>query len=68
MIATPHEGSTFSNQTTQWMLDKLIRLPQKLLDGQQALFHDNPRAFAANSLLRIDTSIDSLSPSEPMFP
>jgi pimeloyl-ACP methyl ester carboxylesterase len=68
MIATPHEGSTFSNQTTQWMLDKLIRLPQKLLDSQQTLFRENPGAFADSSLLRIDTSIDSLSPGEPMLP
>ncbi len=68
MIATPHEGSTFSNQTTQWLLDKLIRLPQKLLESQQTLFRDNPGAFPGNSLLRIDTSIDSLSPGEPIFP
>ena len=27
-IGTPHRGSTFSNQTTQWLLDKLIRLPE----------------------------------------
>ncbi len=27
-IGTPHHGSTFSNQTTQWLLEKLIRLAE----------------------------------------
>ena len=42
-IATPHGGSTFSNQTTQYLLDKLIRLPATLVNAQQQLFRDNPR-------------------------
>ena len=33
-IATPFRGSKFSNQTTQWLLDKLIH-PERLLDGLQ---------------------------------
>ncbi|MCE5267518.1 MAG: alpha/beta fold hydrolase, partial [Planctomycetaceae bacterium] len=67
-IATPCRGSTFSNQTTQWLLGQLIHLPERLVNGQQKLFRDNPGAFANNSLARIDTSIDSLSPSDPIFP
>jgi hypothetical protein len=67
-IATPHRGSTFSNPTTQWLLGKLIHLPQTLVRSQEELFRDNPAAFTQQSLLRIDTSIDSLSPSTPIFP
>jgi pimeloyl-ACP methyl ester carboxylesterase len=68
MIGTPHRGSTFSNQTTQWLLGKLIRLPQRLADTQQKLYVDNPGAFPAASLLKVDTSIDSLSPGLPILP
>jgi pimeloyl-ACP methyl ester carboxylesterase len=68
MIATPHLGTTFSNQTTQWLLGKLINVPQKILESQQELFRDNPGAFPLDSLLKIDTSIDALSPREPIFP
>ena len=67
-IGTPHHGSTFSNQTTQWLLDKLIRLPQTLLNSQQQLFRENQDAFFAGSLIKVDTSIDSLSPHSPIFP
>jgi pimeloyl-ACP methyl ester carboxylesterase len=67
-IATPHRGSSFSNQTTQWLLGKLIDLPQMLVASQQQLFRDNPDAFPTQSLLRIRTSIDSLNPQAPVFP
>ena len=48
-IATPFRGSTFSNQTTQWLLDKLIH-PERLLDGLNSLYLDNPGAFAPATL------------------
>jgi pimeloyl-ACP methyl ester carboxylesterase len=67
-IGTPHRGSHFSNQTTQWLATRLIRLPQKLLQGQEALFRDNGGLFPDWSLVRIDTSIDSLDPGCPIFP
>ena len=66
-IATPYRGSTFSNQTTQWLLGKLIHLPKMLVNSQQKLFRDNPDAFPGDSLLRIDTSIDSLAPARADF-
>ena len=66
-IATPFRGSKFSNQTTQWLLDKLIH-PERLLVGLNSLYVDNPGAFAGSSLLRVDFSIDSLAPAEPIFP
>jgi pimeloyl-ACP methyl ester carboxylesterase len=67
-IATPFRGSTFSNQTTQWLLGELIQLPQKLVNSQQELYRQNKGAFPARSLLKIDTSIDSLAPDCPILP
>ncbi|MEN6407312.1 MAG: hypothetical protein ABFC77_12680 [Thermoguttaceae bacterium] len=66
-IATPSHGSKFSNQTTQWLLSKLIHLPQTLIQTQQKLYRDNPGAFVGQSLLLVDTSIDSLAPNMPVF-
>jgi hypothetical protein len=67
-IGTPFRGSPFSYQTTQWLLLKLMDLPAKLVNSQQELLRDNPGAFPGGSLLRVDTSIDSLAPSMPIFP
>ncbi len=67
-IATPHRGSPFSNQTTQYLLGKLIRLPETLVGAKQALFRDNPGLLFDRSLLKIETSVDSLSPDSPIFP
>jgi len=67
-IGTPHRGSSFSNQTTQWLAAKLIRLPAMLILSQEALFRENKEVFGENSLLRITTSIDALSPKTPIFP
>ena len=61
-IATPHGGSKFSNQTTQYLLGKLIHLPETIVNTQQQLFRDNPEMLFPESLLKIETSIDSLSP------
>ncbi|NQU22665.1 MAG: alpha/beta fold hydrolase, partial [Candidatus Nealsonbacteria bacterium] len=66
-VGTPHAGSTFSNETTQWMLSKLITLPQRLVASQGKLFRDNPGAFEKSTLLKVETSIDSLSPDSPIF-
>ena len=59
-IATPYGGSTFSNQTTQYLLGKLIRLPATIVNTQQQLFRDNPEMLFPESLLKIENSIDSL--------
>ena len=66
-IATPHHGSRFSNQTTQYLLGKLIQLPSAILSSQQKLFRDNLGLFGASSLLHVDNSIDSLAPNAPIF-
>jgi pimeloyl-ACP methyl ester carboxylesterase len=66
-LGTPHRGSDFSNQTTQWLLSKLISLPQMLVQSQKRLFRDNPQAFVDHSLAKVSTSIDSLAPGSPIF-
>ncbi len=66
-IGTPHRGSDFSNQTTQWLMSKLIQLPAMLVQPYQKLFRDNPGRFTDGTLLKIETSIDSLSPRNPVF-
>jgi len=67
-IGTPHRGSNFSNDTTQWLMSKLISLPDKLTGGQEQLVRDNRGLFRDTRLLKITTSVDSLSPSSPVFP
>lgn len=67
-IATPHHGSTFSNQTTQYLLGKILHLPETLVNAQQKLFRDNKDLLYNGSLLKVETSIDSLSPISPIFP
>jgi pimeloyl-ACP methyl ester carboxylesterase len=67
-IGTPFHGSTRSNQTTQWLVERLIDdLPKLLAQRRQELFRDNPGAFPEHSLLRIDTSIDALAPDAAVF-
>jgi pimeloyl-ACP methyl ester carboxylesterase len=67
-IATPHAGTTFSNQTTQYLLGKLIHLPDTIVRAQQQLFRDNADMLFPESLLKVETSIDSLSPKSPILP
>ena len=67
-IATPFGGSNFSNQTTQYLLGKLIRLPATLADAQRQIFSDNPDMLFAESVLKIANSIDALSPRSVLLP
>jgi len=67
-IGTPHRGSRLSNLTTQWISNKLIRLPRMLALSQQALFRDNKDLIRDDTLLKIENSIDSLDPNSPFFP
>jgi pimeloyl-ACP methyl ester carboxylesterase len=66
-IATPHRGSRFSNNVAQWLASKLITLPNKLVLGRDKLLADNRDVFRDTALLRVQTSIDSLSPDSPFF-
>ena len=67
-IGTPHRGSRFSNWTTQWLVDRVIELPQRLVNSQERLFRENEGRFGDGSLLHVSTSVDSLSPDCPIFP
>lgn len=66
-IATPHRGSEFSNGTTQWLARKLIRLPKTLVKNTQRLLDENAE-LKRSPLLRINNSVESLSPTSPLFP
>ncbi|MBL9122729.1 MAG: alpha/beta fold hydrolase [Planctomycetaceae bacterium] len=67
-IATPHQGSNFSNSTTQWVFRHLIRMPRMLLNLDDQLHRDNPEAFPSDSLLSMRTGIESLAPTSPILP
>ena len=67
-IATPHQGSHFSNNATQWVFRHLIRMPKMLMNIDDQLHRDNPDAFPDNSLLSVRTGIESLAPSSPILP
>jgi len=66
-IGTPHRGSNFANDFTQWFARKLIALPRRMLSGKQDLLRDNPGLFRDAALLRTQTSLDSLDPDSPFL-
>ncbi len=66
-IASPHQGSTFSNSATQWLSRTLIRLPKQLLAMKTELERENPGYFCPLSLLNVPTNVDALAPSSPFL-
>jgi pimeloyl-ACP methyl ester carboxylesterase len=66
-IATPHNGSNFSNVATRWLGRKLINLSDELYDTRTLLYQQNPHAFVKDSLLSITTAVDALEPSSPAW-
>lgn len=67
-LGTPHRGSPFSNDLTRWAGNKLISLPRKMIDGRNELLAQNKHFFRANAPIDVTTSIDSLSPQDPLLP
>ena len=67
-IATPFAGSDASNNTTQWLSGKLIRLPHTLTNIVSEFTTKNDETLKTNSLLKIKTSVESLAPKNPLFP
>lgn len=67
-IATPHRGSKFSNDATQWLLRKLIELPSLVIQSQDAFYRENKELLKDDRVLKIKTSVDSLAPDSPVFP
>jgi pimeloyl-ACP methyl ester carboxylesterase len=67
-IGTPHRGSDYANDFTQWLGRKVIKLPAMMVATGQNLVNKNPGVFQNADLLVNNTSIDSLSPNSPVFP
>ncbi len=65
-IATPHRGSTFANDTTRYLAQKLITVPTMLAKDQ--VVRENPDVFRDTTLVSVKTSLDSLAPSSPILP
>jgi hypothetical protein len=66
-LGTPHRGSEFSNGVTQWLGQKLITLPRKMIRGRDELVARNRDFFRPGAPLGISTSIESLSPDSPVL-
>ncbi len=66
-IATPHRGSRASNLTTQWILERLIRLPEFVVEAHSEFYRFNREVIRDPRLLRIDTSVEALDPNSPFF-
>lgn len=66
-LGTPCRGSNFSNNTTQWIAGKLIRLPKIFTGGQHSLVRDNRDLIRDPTVLETETSIESLAPDSPFF-
>ena len=67
-IGTPHHGSSFSNSTTKWLANKLIKLPSQMMMTRETVVKQNPDFFRDSKLLEVKTSIDSLAPDSPILP
>jgi pimeloyl-ACP methyl ester carboxylesterase len=65
-IATPHRGSDFANETTRWLAQKIISVPQTM--SREEIVRDNPGVFRDQSLVKVKTSLDSLALDSPILP
>jgi hypothetical protein len=66
-IGTPHHGSDFATDTARWAGRALITLPEMMVQFTNTVARENPGLFRDTALLTTSTSIDSLSPSSPIF-
>ena len=64
-IGTPHRGSSFASDTTRYLAQKLITLPQMM--SREDIVSKNPDVFKDASIVEMKTSLDSLSPSCPVL-
>ena len=67
-IATPHRGSEFANDWTEYVARKLISLPQQVLSWRYEIVRKNRAAIRAPEVFEKATSIDSLEPDSVFFP
>jgi triacylglycerol esterase/lipase EstA (alpha/beta hydrolase family) len=66
-LGTPHRVSPFANDVTRWAGNKLISLPNKMMEKRNELLAQNAHFFRANAPIEIKTSIDSLAPNSPVL-
>ncbi|MCS7239369.1 MAG: alpha/beta fold hydrolase [Thermoguttaceae bacterium] len=66
-IATPHRGSRASNITTQWIFERLVRLPEFVVQSHTEFYRLNRDLIRDEKLLQIDTSVEALDPDSPFF-
>jgi len=66
-IASPNRGSNFANDTTIWLSHSFFKLPDWMSNESKQIIKSNPDFFRDTKLLKISTSIDSLSPENPIF-
>ena len=66
-LGTPHHGSSSSNQYTRFLGQRLISLPEMMLQVNNRVIRQNPGVFKNTELLTTTTSIDSLAPEAPIF-
>lgn len=66
-IASPHRGSEFSNQATQWLGRRFIHLPEMFVMTRDTLLMSHRDEIRAQGVLEMQTSIDSLSPTSPIL-
>jgi pimeloyl-ACP methyl ester carboxylesterase len=67
-IGTPHRGSTFANEVTRYLGQRLITLPTVMTSRLAELRRENPGFFRDTKMLDTATSIDSLAPDSPALP
>jgi hypothetical protein len=67
-IGTPHRGSSFASDYARLAAQRLIKLPEMMVELSNKLIRDNPDFFTNTELLTMTNSIDSLSPKDPIFP
>lgn len=67
-IATPHRGSTISNNATQWLGRKVINVPMTVERERRSILERNPEFFPESSLLRRQNSIEALAADSPILP
>ncbi|MCA9041251.1 MAG: hypothetical protein KDA65_12935 [Planctomycetaceae bacterium] len=64
-IGSPHKGSGWANNFTQWLGRKLISVPGQTFEAGKSILKLDPTFFVND--ITTATSIDSLSPNSPIL-
>ena len=66
-IATPFRGSKYSNDTTQWLVRAVSKMPEQLTKVLTNFAQEQRDLINNGSLLDIENGVESLSPKSPFF-